>query len=431
MEGKLQASAVYTEKASYTNHISAVEFDDTDRIRLGYAYLALRDWEKALRIFECFSNQPSTTLQEGPWGRGGTVVFTDKLADYCRKQLGALVASATPEFKIGKPLLQLCRESAFQADEQGLWIGLYGQLLHLDFNLHTNLVLNLPESRDALVTALGLASCSVWIGTDGGGLYEYDKGTGQFRHFDQANGLLMDRIASLCLTADALWIGYGEYAPRSGRKTAGGLGKIDRRSRECTSYTPSVLEGPPAQGLAAFREPTDKPTRCTVLAVAEGAPGEIWFLTYENTPTLRRYRVRDNLWDGGAMQACSALLRGSERLYLSQNWNYFGQAKTGPAGVSFADLGDPKSPWQTLGTISRLAPGRVTAMTLDREKLWIGGVGYVAQMDATSGEIRTVANVQTEAIDRIQVGGGYLWLQFDCCLARAQLPGPDASFQSK
>jgi hypothetical protein len=421
LEGKLAAAALYTKAASQTNWVPTIEINDRDRICLGFAYLGTQAWEKARRIFESLSNQPFSIFEDGPWGTGGTVIFAGREAEYCRQKLGLPITHKGPEFRIGKPVMQLCNDQILTTDEEGLWIGLDSHLLHLGFDLKTNLVVNLPIGNPSPITAICATSTNIWIGTDGGGLYDFDRASHQFRYLREKDGLLMDKIASLYISREALWIGYGRRVPEIELKSEGGLGKIDLRTRQSTSFVPSVLEGPLASGGPGWSTPAGTPTRNSVLAIAEGAPSEIWFLAEGQTPLLCRYRTAENAWDVAVNQACSCLLRDPKYLFVGRNWNYFGENKTESLGVSLLDLSAKNAAWQELKRPDGLPPGRVTALALDSGRLWVGGFGYIALVDPAKDEVRAVAFVQTESVDRLQTGGGYIWAQFNCHLYRIAL----------
>lgn len=65
--------------------------------------------------------------------------------------------------------------------------------------------------------------------------------------------------------------------------------------------------------------------------------------------------------------------------------------------------------------------GAVTTLNLDGSTLWVGGMGYIALVDPARDKVLRFANVQAKAVDRIQIGGGSVWAQFDWHLYRAAL----------
>jgi hypothetical protein len=60
-------------------------------------------------------------------------------------------------------------------------------------------------------------------------------------------------------------------------------------------------------------------------------------------------------------------------------------------------------------------------MTLDGNDLWVGGEGFIALVDLTECKIRKFCHIPAAGVDRIQVGGGYVWAQYDWHLYRALL----------
>ena len=425
LEGKIAASTIYTVAASYTNHVRAIEIEDEDRLRLAFAYLGARDWEKSLAVFETFAGQPFSIFKDGPWGRAGTVVFTDRRADYCRKQLGLPVTRKEISFDMGKPVMALCLDAIFTANNQGVWLGLPGRLVHLDLNLVTNDIIDLPVDQPGEpppIAAICLSESSIWVGTDGQGLYQFDKASRRFRRFQQADGLLMDKIAALCLTPDALWIGYGRRARYVELKSKGGLGRLDLNTGQLTSFMQSMLKEAGGTGTNP-QAPARMPSSGSVLDIAAGAKGEIWFLAAEQTELLCRYREAEAAWDGPVLQACRGVLSDSDHLYVGREWNYFGNDRTNQSlGVCALNLKEKDVRWRELKRAPGLPPARVTAMALDNGRLWLGGFGYVALVDPAADEVRAVAYIQAESVDRLQAGGGYIWAQFRCGLYRATLP---------
>lgn len=415
LEAKIAASLVFTQAARYTNHIRPVEISDRDRIRLGFAHLRTEEWEKALREFESFSGQPISFFEEA-WSDRVTFVSTRRQANLCRRKLGLPVAGGPPELDLGKPVMQLCRDQTFIANGEGLWIPLGNKVLQVDFDLNTNLVIKVPMEQPAPITALCVTSSNLWLGTDGAGLYEFDKATRQFQHLTQEQGLLLDSIASLCLSGESLWIGYGRKVREAELKSDGGLGALDLRTRRVRSLGVS-LPGGQVGADTASRASIGQPPRSSVLTLKEGAAGEMWFIAEAPVPWLGRYRAAENAWDVD-LQACTSIVSDSKHLFAGQTWNYFGENKTGPLGVSMRDLNDRTAKWQELKRPEDLPPGRVTALALDGATLWAGGFGYLAQLDTTAGQVIGIAYPEAEAVDQIQTGGGYLWAQWNCCLYR-------------
>ena len=416
MEGKIHAAALYP------NPMWG-EVNNEQKMSLAFAYLRLEQWQKALGIFESYSNRPVQMGNLGPWGEAFTLVFTGKRAEFCRKKLGLSVEAASLEFDMGKPLLCLCTPSTFAADDNGLWIGMGGQLMQLDFDLKTNLVVRLPMVSSMPITALCLTSSSIWIGTAGEGLIEYDKSSHKCQRFAVNDGLMMNIISCMHLAGDVLWIGYGYKLGGIAVSLpgGGGLGCLNLSTHKFASFTPSIAEGTEAHknlGGNMVLESTDKPTRRAVQAVAAGPTGEVWFATAYHP--LRGFHVGENVWEGiPSIHNTSSFAVGADRIFAGQFWNVQGDNTAGPLGVSVLNLKDGQ--WQSLKGADGLPPGSVSTLTLDGNNLWVGGMGYIALVDPVQDKVVHFAYIEAQTVDRIQIGGGYVWAQFDWHLYRAPL----------
>ena len=93
--------------------------------------------------------------------------------------------------------------------------------------------------------------------------------------------------------------------------------------------------------------------------------------------------------------------------------------KTQPKGV-LAIQSLRNNRWQTLVDAEGL-PNPPTTMTLDGDDLWVGGEGFIALVDLTKCKVRKSCRIQAAGVDRIQVGGGYVWIQFNWQLYRVPL----------
>jgi streptogramin lyase len=389
-------------------------FDDEDKMSLAYAYMGQHDWQKALGIFETYSNRPVRMGNSGAWGEAFSLVFTSKEASLCRQKLGQGGSSNSVEFDMGKPLLCLCTPSTFIAVDSGLWVGIQGQLVRLSFDLKTNLVVPLPMSPSTRITTISLHSSNVWVGTAGEGLIKYDAGTHQCRQFTVKDGLANDSIASSQVQGDRLWIGYIR-----------GMGFLDLSTQKITTFTPSIAEGVTYNQLASNSVTAGHPPHDGVGAIVTGPSGEIFFQTANSM--LNRYRTREQIWDTFPTPqagAVSGLAADANRLVAGHRF-WHSEDTPGPIGVAVMNFKDRQ--WSAFKAIDGLPATSVTCVALDRNNVWVGGIGYIAVFDADHGTVRRYAYVQTDGYDegvkRIQIGGGYVWAQFNWHLYRAPLSG--------
>jgi hypothetical protein len=433
--------------------VALLDFDDMENIKLAYAYLAAQRWQNALAIFESFTNRPVKATGGGPWGEAFQPILTDKLTAFCRIQLGTTVAQDTRKFDLGKPVLCLCSPSTFVADDSGLWVGIGGRLLNLDFELKTNLAVKLPLNDSVPITVLCLTSSSIWIGTRGAGLIEFDKASHQCRRLTEADGLMMDDIASLEITGDSLWIGYGGA-------TGGGLGQLDLRSRKLSSFMPSLN----ADVVARTNE---TPPRDEIKKIVAGSDGDLWMSV---ASTVRQFHVAHGVWEtlpktncewvacfsagpeylveGGGIGlieigiqdkpdrnvstndlhktkmvvSLAELNRLEQNLRTNGSHRYVWSTASGgirPKGaVAIQNLHNHG--WQNLEDTDGF-PNPPSTLTLDGDDLWVGGEGAIALVDLKQCKVRKYCHIKAERVDRIQIAGSYVWAQFDWHLYRVSL----------
>lgn len=400
--------------------------DDQDRVELAYECLTNKCWEPALKIFESYSNMPVLMLNQGPWGCAETPALTGKEADYCREKLGLPVARDPREFSMGNTGVMLCRCSTFAIDEAGLWIASGSQLLHLDLELRTNLIVDLPKDADTPVTTLDIGTDKIWIGTGGDGLIEFDKASRQCRRLTITDGLLMNQICSTCLSGNTLWIGYGYKGDSvpwgSAHPTdAGGIGLLNLSSHQFISFTPSLARGADSfthVNRYPHQEPFDQAPRRAVFAITAGQSGDIWFVP--RGEGLRRFQSRSNIWETvlpGTYVCCLAV--DADQLYAGQFRGMSGDAKGASFGLKTFDFRG--GAWRDFPAVEGLPRNAISTLARDGSDLWIAGMGYLAWVDPVQDVIKKFANIPAYCVDKIQVGGGYVWAQYNGYLYRAPL----------
>ncbi len=451
-EHQLYALAAKTKEIHFQMAVRdrGLRVDAEDRMGLAFNYLRAEAWQKALEVFQSYSNQPVLMGNSGLWGKAFTTVLTSKKVAFCRQKLGLLPLIDPREFEMGDECLCLHEASAFTADADGLWIGIGGQLLHVTFDLKTNLSVVLPISGTVPITSLCLGSNSIWVGTAGEGLVEVEKDTRRGRRFTEKDGLMMDSVTALHLVNDILWIGYGHQA-------GGGLGKLDVASRRVTSFTASLSNESAAT----------KPPRQRVTEIRGRPAGDLWYIARS---TLSRYQPANNAWEeqpnkNGVFVPCFALdserlikaleiaqveltietkpsVKGatnqppkitrvvsfeeSARLQAILKTNRSGQRISGSTvggspprgGLELHTLSDAHQ--QPLVEAEGL-PSPPSTLMLQGRELWVGGQGFIALVDVDENRIKKLAYVPTRAVDQIQIGGGYVWAKYDKHLHRVSL----------
>jgi hypothetical protein len=430
-----------------------VDYDDQEKIKLAYVYMAEARWQDALNIFESFTNRPVKATADGVWGAAFKPILTDKLAARCRQQLGAVATEDARVFDMGKPVLCMHTPSTFIADDNGIWVGIAGQLLHLDFDLKTNLAVRLPVDDSVPITALCVTASNIWIGTRGAGLIDFDKASHQGRRLTEADGLLMNDLASLELAGDSLWIGYGGA-------TGGGLGQLDLRSQKLISFMPSLNANSPARtGETPPRDAIRKITAGNdgdlLMSVASGvrqfhAARDVWETLPNKAGDWVTSFSADSAWlvEGGGFHLTEIeiqnrsdrnaptneikknkmVVTSAELSQLQANLRTNGSHQhvssyssggISPRGaLAIQNLRDHR--WQNLVDADGL-PNPPSTLTVDGNNVWAGGEGAIALVDLNEAKVKKFCHIKATGVDRIQIAGGYVWAQFDWHLYRASL----------
>ena len=390
-------------------------FKDEKRVALGYAYTKTGQWRRAMEIFDSFSNMPVRMNRDWPWGKYGTPVLPDIEANYCRKKLSLPVAHDPREFEMDKIAICMGSSSCFAVDDNGLWIGIHDKLIHINFNLETNFAIRLPKDPSTPVTAICVSPAKLWVGTGGDGLIEFDKANHECKRFTVQDGLMMNQISCARLSGNTLWIGYG-YPGQSGsagtidasHSDIGGLGFLNLSSYQFVLFTPSL-----AKGMAL----ANQPPRQGVRALASEA-GDVWFLTKDSS--FWHFQRASKTWDvANPAKDIWCLATDSEGLYAGQFDFELAKCKPGAPGLMTFNFRNGQ--WQSFKPIPPLPSNVISAITPDDGKVWVGGTGYIALVDPHHEKLCNFTRVWSGAVDHIEIGGGYMWAQYNGYLHRAAL----------
>ena len=430
------------------------DFNQQEKLKLAYAYLAVERWKDALDVLGEFSNQPVRPEGEGPWGKAFTPVLTDELVAQCREKLGLSAVRDPRQFEMGTNCVCMHSPSTFATDADGLWLAIAGQLLRLDFDLKTNSVVILPVDPYVPITCLCLGVGKIWLGTGGAGLIEYDKATRRCRHLTEADGLMMNDLSSLYQEGDSLWLGYGGAA-------GGGLGQLDLQSGKLKSFMPSLNAD----------SASETPPRQPIAGISLGSSGYLWTLV---SGAIRQLDLAHDSWGAlpqtrDAYIGCFAAEHGRlvegvavmqieielaykpnrslptnrtekttlvvspeelSRLEATLKTNGSGQYVRGSAVGNHRHKGQldihsfSDARWQHITDPDGI-PNPPTAMALGGDDLWVGGEGFVARVDLKQNIVRNFSHIRAESVACVRTGGGYVWAQYDRHLHRALLSGLD------
>lgn len=393
-----------------------LEFNE-DKLTLAYAYEGLEQWQKALDIFQSFTNGSFVMERRGPWGRGETTVLTVREAEFCAGKLGRSIPRDPREFEMGNDCFCLHPgPAAIGFGDDAIWVGITGQLVKLGFDLKTNLVVSLPADVDANVSCVYVGDGVVWVGTDGGGLLEYDKSTGQFRHFTVKDGMLMNTISCFDIDGSSLWIGYGRSGYQfwgSSRGTEeGGVGRVNLSTHKFESFTRSLQSLNTPGG-----EFTTQAPRHPIIALRHGSENDVWCVS--DGHQLRHFQQREDKWSAADRQiAFSSLAIDSKQLYVGT----YRSEDSEPYQFLGVSTFDPKtSKWGNVSAIDGLPRGQVSALELNHGKLWVGGKSYIALVDIERDKVLKFTRIPTQVVNQIYIGGGYMWAVYESHLHRVAL----------
>lgn len=373
----------------------AADFNDQEKIKLAYAYMATEQWKLALDAFDSFSNKLVRAEGGGPWGKAFVPILTGKMADHCRDKLGQATVRDSREFDIGPNLVCMHTASEFACDADGLWVAIAGQLIRLDFDFKTNMVVKLPIDLNTPISCLSVGGKKIWIGTGGEGLVEFDKASRNCRRFTEADGLMMDYLTSLQASGELLWIGYGGT-------TGGGLGQLDIRTQKFKSFMPSLNS---LGGEAPPRQP--------IKNITTRGDGDLWILSSHK---IQKFHVLRDSWETLPNKAgyyVTSFSVDADRLIEGIDQGGLIGSKSGLEVLTFSN-----KKWQSFVDTDGL-PNSPTTMSLYGQELWLGGEGFITLVNLKDLKVRKFCPIRARSVDSIQVGGGYLWAQFDKHLHRA------------
>jgi len=450
-------------KRKLSESISAVKMDSKDGVRLGFAYLKSQDYTNALKAFEGLGETPVIMQHNGVWGRAFTPFLPAKSAELCRAKLGVSKPTDDARFELGDACLHLHAKAVFVVEPDGLWLVIGRQLHHLTLDLQTNLTVSLPAGPYSSPNALCLDRDCIWIGTAGDGLIEYNRTTGKIRQYSMANGLLMDEITSLYPSDNLLWIGYGAENERG--ESRGGLGRLDLGSRRFSSFTPALTAElvPPTYSTGGrVGDPADRPPRSPVVLIGKGPSTEI-VLNVAHAGVRRYFPDKDqwvplkasqeqnsvhsfaansehlitglsiarydvDLRDGSGRGQTNEVITTRKNLTEQE----FGTLRADP--ITSKKIKASRMGWQpALGIYqSANSPPQIVAddgslpaypklLLLAGSDVIVAGEAYIIIYDLKQKRVRKLARIASSSVDRMQLGAGFLWAQFDNHIYRTSL----------
>lgn len=215
--------------------------------------------------------------------------------------------------------------------------------------------MDLPITLKHPITAIESDKLSIWLGTDGGGLAQIDRGGGPCRIYTEKDGLLMPSITVLARTGDRLWIGFGS-------RERGGIGYLELPAGRFVGLTNDV-------GL--FKSPEERlqaPPDAAIQFIRSLDNKVFWIGT---RAALHRFDTESRKWS-------TALPFAPNGLSLGLNCVAVGGPR---GGVMVCKL--PGDRWEQID-IDRspeLVENKVFSLRALDNSLWVGGDGKLSLID--------------------------------------------------
>jgi tetratricopeptide (TPR) repeat protein len=412
-----------------------------------YYYFAFSDseqgkWDEALKIFEWLQMRDavlygSATMDaDGPWGTNGTQVFAAEEVTKCRQHLGlpvqTNVASVRPPpeiptqpplpFELGEPVLTLGYPIKFTCDGDQIW--LVDGFSPFVYQKSTGRLgeIEWPESIERNVTSIRAGKTKVWWATEGSGLVEMDKQTRHCRVYTEKDGLLLPNIRALDLADDRLWIAFGKL-------DVGGIGYLDLKSQNFIGFTPKLDPGTllkPNQNSYRFNE--GSPSRDCIMGLAQTSSNDLWFVGEHEG--LEHYALDKQTWfQWGGLKYTSCVAGDARYIVTGGASDSSGLEISAQPGV--VSIGDHVEIRKWLKP-ERLAPNFlphqivVLSLAIDGDRLWVGGLGFLALVDLNSSRVEKLCDFDDRKIhvQCLQIEGDDLWVAVENKLYRLPKSGP-------
>ena len=157
---------------------------------------------------------------------------------------------------------------SLDADDRNLWVGtLDSRLMHYSKMTRTWSAIKSADLSNNRVSAISIGLNAVWVGTESGGIYRYDRNNGSWSKYTKLNGLSGDNIVSIASTPNGIWCGV---------------------SNNGVCFFDSSTVG-------WYRDP-EMPIGRSVTSIASGA-NYVWFAWYEELKNgFSRYDAAKKSW---------------------------------------------------------------------------------------------------------------------------------------
>ncbi len=400
--------------------------DDLEKVAIAYDCIGGKQWLTAAAILDSMGHRTVRMHSSGPWGYAFKVFLPALVADECRAKAGKPPLSDPMRFEIGEPYVGFkhdgqSRPFGFEVEGENLWMSTYSQIKRFSgpgpfAAISPVEVHEFQRSNHCYTTSISVSPDYIWAGTEGDGLMEWNRRTGDCRRLTMNDGLLLDDIASLRLQGQTLWIAY-----RNGQN--GGIGTLDIKSHKFSTFTPTISAAAGTRSENSYYqarlEQSNQAPRLLLSGMTEGEPGEMWFVV--NDKGIQRFRNSDASWStpwaisvqGINFSAIAANASQGQLLVTARDkggWSTGDRERFG--GLHIYDY--RRNHRETLRLEEGLPSTEVTVVAADGRIAWVGGRGFVAVVDIQERKVFRVAFISANVIPMIQLDKTYAWIQVSC-----------------
>ncbi|EEF62466.1 CsgG/HfaB family protein [Pedosphaera parvula] len=400
-------------------------------------------WKEALGIYESLQGHVvyAEMPMEGPWGKKGTRIFTDDAVGVCRQHLGLQPGTKSfwteklrekPEeppkaFNLGAPELTIGRSIVFACDGNKIWLADGVVPFVYDLGDKQLKEVNWPVSFERNISCVTVDKERVWWGTRGNGLVQVDKRTGNYKIYDEADGLPLLNITSLG-SADqgGVWVGYG-------KDILGGMGFIDLHTGKFVGFTPELAKSTVASRYGESSAPGNEPPRKPVLGIQQTTSNDLWIAEYTG---LRHFSIAEKKWSSPSNYGLQDIFC----VAANTNFAVFG-GRGYDGGLVIHNINANQSAHVQIHKFlahkmgSLALPNKwVYSLAMDGDHVWVGGLGYLALVNANTKRVEKLCELDvsfpnfdsysSHHFQCLQIVGEDLWVGLDNQLYRLPKEGP-------
>ena len=404
---------------------------DLNKVDLAYQCAGKSQWPTAIRILESIGHRTVRMNRDGPWGDAFAPVLPTVVADSWRTQAAMPQVKDPKRFELPeKPYVffepEGIRLYSITVEGDDLWMVTYSQIKCFRGNgpftaANPSELHEFNRATKSAPTCICVGSDYIWAGTYDDGLIELDRKTGVCHRFTTQDGLFLNRISSLKMQGQTLWIAYAN-------NDNGAVGVLDLKSHKFSSFTPNLsLKAGNNSQPGSYEFALDRDDQAPTLHVTGMVPAnsdEMCFAVADKG--VRCFHHSSGAWNSislprppyifgkAAVDIADVAMDGQDNLLLlaTREYGVLDGEKSTSGGLMVYDVRQNKI--DTIQIYQGLPSNDVTAVAVDGNIAWVGGRGFVAVLDIKNRTVRRIAYLSARVIDQIQLGHTHAYIAVSC-----------------